>query len=120
MAERALRVGGTENIFFCIMAILFLPSPDFQNIDPPSPSPPGESVLPPYTHKRSVFLRDIKNFNFDRTCIHFFSAYHSGRPTYLRNQCWEPEPRADKPKLNCLPEPKLRIAAPAHFYLPQT
>ncbi len=32
----------------------------------------------------------------------------------------EPEPTAKAPKLNCLPEPKLRIAAPALFYLPQT
>jgi hypothetical protein len=32
------------------------------------------------------------------------------------------EPRAEEPKLNYLPEPepKLRIAAPAPFYLPQT
>ncbi len=34
----------------------------------------------------------------------------------------EPEPTAEEPKLNCLlePEPKLRIAAPAPFYLWQT
>jgi hypothetical protein len=32
------------------------------------------------------------------------------------------EPRAEEPKLNCLPEPelKLRIAAQVPFYLPQT
>jgi hypothetical protein len=32
------------------------------------------------------------------------------------------EPRAEEPKLDCFPEPepKLRIAAPAPFFLPQT
>ncbi len=29
----------------------------------------------------------------------------------------ESEPRAEEPKLNWLPEPKLQIAAPAPFYL---
>jgi hypothetical protein len=34
----------------------------------------------------------------------------------------EPEPRAEESNLNCLsePEPKLQIAAPAPFCLPQT
>ncbi len=32
------------------------------------------------------------------------------------------EPRAEEPKLNCLPDPEpgLRIVAPALFYLPKT
>jgi hypothetical protein len=30
------------------------------------------------------------------------------------------EPRAKEPKLNCLPEPKVQIAASAPFHLPQT
>ncbi len=44
---------------------------------------------------------------------------HKSEKAVLRT---EPEPKAEEPKWNFLPEPepKSRIAAPAPFYLPQT
>ncbi len=53
-------------------------------------------------------------------CISFSTLY---QPALLSASVVEPEPepRAEEPKLNCLPEQelKLRIVAPAPFYLLQ-
>jgi hypothetical protein len=45
---------GTQSTYFTVRGNPI--SLVFQNIDPPSPSPPGESVLPPQ-HRRGVHTR---------------------------------------------------------------
>ncbi len=69
----------TENIFYCKRAIL---SSRLPNIDPPSPSLPGESVLPPQ-QRRSVHTRRAERGMGGGGSI-FWKTREIGLPSYSK------------------------------------
>jgi hypothetical protein len=84
-----------------------------------------------FSHWPKPFKRIVKVQKVLSSYGTSFKGQHLALPHATGTQCYGSPDRhnyfgqccgAEEPKLNCLlePEPKLRIAAPAPFYLPQT